>query len=155
VAALETAGAAAVDGDPGAGGVVEVSRRHPVAVAGLGDPRCRERSSDRAAASMPAAASEPAAGGGASCPTSRDTPPAERERERGCEAHLVEVARGWSTGYERDVFPTPRCRLRDPVAEAGDGVEVFLLRRRKNASFMGGAFVFPGGAAVPARTIRG
>ncbi len=30
--------------------------------------------------------------------------------------------------------------------DAGGGVEVFLLRRRKNASFMGGAFVFPGGA---------
>ncbi len=32
------------------------------------------------------------------------------------------------------------------AAEAGGGVEVFLLRRRKNASFMGGAYVFPGGA---------
>ncbi len=29
------------------------------------------------------------------------------------------------------------------------GFEVFLLRRRKSASFMGGAFVFPGGAADP------
>jgi 8-oxo-dGTP pyrophosphatase MutT (NUDIX family) len=32
------------------------------------------------------------------------------------------------------------------------GVEVFLLRRRKAASFMGGAFVFPGGAADPGET---
>lgn len=32
---------------------------------------------------------------------------------------------------------------------AEPGFEVFLLRRRKNASFMGGAFVFPGGAADP------
>jgi 8-oxo-dGTP pyrophosphatase MutT (NUDIX family) len=31
-------------------------------------------------------------------------------------------------------------------------VEVFLLRRRKAASFMGGAFVFPGGAADPGET---
>lgn len=31
----------------------------------------------------------------------------------------------------------------------GFGYEVFLLRRRKAASFMGGAFVFPGGAADP------
>ncbi len=31
-----------------------------------------------------------------------------------------------------------------PGAEAG--VEVFLLRRRKSATFMGGAYVFPGGA---------
>lgn len=30
---------------------------------------------------------------------------------------------------------------------AGLGFEVFLLRRRKTASFMGGAFVFPGGVA--------
>jgi 8-oxo-dGTP pyrophosphatase MutT (NUDIX family) len=30
--------------------------------------------------------------------------------------------------------------------QGASGVEVFLLRRRKNASFMGGAFVFPGGA---------
>lgn len=35
--------------------------------------------------------------------------------------------------------------LRDGAA----GFEVFLLRRRKNASFMGGAFVFPGGAVDP------
>lgn len=32
---------------------------------------------------------------------------------------------------------------------AADGFEVFLLRRRRSASFMGGAFVFPGGAADP------
>jgi 8-oxo-dGTP pyrophosphatase MutT (NUDIX family) len=32
------------------------------------------------------------------------------------------------------------------VRQGESGVEVFLLRRRKNASFMGGAFVFPGGA---------
>jgi 8-oxo-dGTP pyrophosphatase MutT (NUDIX family) len=32
------------------------------------------------------------------------------------------------------------------VRQGEGGVEVFLLRRRKNASFMGGAFVFPGGA---------
>lgn len=30
---------------------------------------------------------------------------------------------------------------------ADDDIEVFLLRRRKNASFMSGAFVFPGGIA--------
>jgi 8-oxo-dGTP pyrophosphatase MutT (NUDIX family) len=35
------------------------------------------------------------------------------------------------------------------ASAARDGVEVFLLRRRKAASFMGGAFVFPGGAADP------
>lgn len=51
---------------------------------------------------------------------------------------------------QRGVFPTPRdaasvILVRDGAA----GVEVFLLRRRKNASFMGGAFVFPGGAADP------
>lgn len=32
------------------------------------------------------------------------------------------------------------------VRPAAQGFEVFLLRRRRNASFMGGAFVFPGGA---------
>mgnify|MGYP002379523945 FL=1 len=32
------------------------------------------------------------------------------------------------------------------VRTGAKGPEVFLLRRRKNASFMGGAFVFPGGA---------
>lgn len=32
------------------------------------------------------------------------------------------------------------------IRPAAEGVEVFFLRRRKNASFMGGAFVFPGGA---------
>ena len=36
-------------------------------------------------------------------------------------------------------------------APAG-GFEVFLLRRRKAASFMGGAFVFPGGAVDPGET---
>jgi 8-oxo-dGTP pyrophosphatase MutT (NUDIX family) len=34
-----------------------------------------------------------------------------------------------------------------PTPSAPGGYEVFLLRRRKNASFMSGAFVFPGGAA--------
>jgi 8-oxo-dGTP pyrophosphatase MutT (NUDIX family) len=38
------------------------------------------------------------------------------------------------------------------VRPGADGVEVFLLRRRKAASFMGGAFVFPGGAADAGET---
>ena len=51
------------------------------------------------------------------------------------------------------MFPTPRdaatvILVRPAVA----GVEVFLLRRRKAASFMGGAFVFPGGGADPGET---
>lgn len=33
------------------------------------------------------------------------------------------------------------------LRQADAGYEVFLLRRRRGASFMGGAFVFPGGAA--------
>lgn len=52
------------------------------------------------------------------------------------------------------MFPTPReaatVILVRPAAPAG--VEVFLLRRRKAASFMGGAFVFPGGGADPGET---
>ena len=48
------------------------------------------------------------------------------------------------------VFPTPRDAATVILIRPGaDGVEVFLLRRRKAASFMGGAFVFPGGAADP------
>jgi 8-oxo-dGTP pyrophosphatase MutT (NUDIX family) len=39
-------------------------------------------------------------------------------------------------------------------AAGGDGFEVFLLRRRKGASFMSGAFVFPGGAAEPGEDLR-
>ncbi len=35
------------------------------------------------------------------------------------------------------------------IRPAGDDVEVFLLRRRKGASFMSGSFVFPGGIAEP------
>ena len=35
------------------------------------------------------------------------------------------------------------------VRPAGEDVEVFLLRRRKGASFMSGSFVFPGGIAEP------
>jgi len=51
----------------------------------------------------------------------------------------------------RCVSTTPRdaatvILLREAPA-GGGGFEVFLLRRRKNASFMSGAFVFPGGAA--------
>lgn len=38
------------------------------------------------------------------------------------------------------------------LRDDGRGPEVFLLRRRRNASFMGGAFVFPGGAADPGET---
>ena len=37
-------------------------------------------------------------------------------------------------------------------AVGGSGYEVFLVRRRKGASFMGGAFVFPGGAADEGET---
>ncbi len=52
--------------------------------------------------------------------------------------------------YEGEVDPvTPRDAatviLLRPAAVSG--YEVFLLRRRRGASFMGGAFVFPGGAA--------
>jgi 8-oxo-dGTP pyrophosphatase MutT (NUDIX family) len=45
------------------------------------------------------------------------------------------------------VYPTPRDAATVILLRpAAAGFEVFLLRRRKNASFMGGAFVFPGGA---------
>ena len=48
------------------------------------------------------------------------------------------------------MFATPRdAATVILVRPAASGVEVFLLRRRKAASFMGGAFVFPGGAADP------
>lgn len=62
--------------------------------------------------------------------------------------HVPGAARPW---YVHSVsFPAPRdaasvILLRDGAR----GPEVFLLRRRRNASFMGGAFVFPGGAADP------
>lgn len=39
-------------------------------------------------------------------------------------------------------------------AEAAPGFEVFLLRRRKGASFMASAFVFPGGGAEPGEDAR-
>lgn len=55
------------------------------------------------------------------------------------------------------MFPTPRDAASVVLIRAaagGAGVEVFLLRRRKNASFMGGAFVFPGGAAEPGEDLR-
>ena len=48
------------------------------------------------------------------------------------------------------MYPTPRDAASVILLRpAAAGFEVFLLRRRKNASFMGGAFVFPGGAADP------
>ncbi len=48
------------------------------------------------------------------------------------------------------MYPTPRDAATVILLRpAATGFEVFLLRRRKNASFMGGAFVFPGGAADP------
>ena len=48
------------------------------------------------------------------------------------------------------VYPTPRDAATVILLRpAAAGFEVFLLRRRKTASFMGGAFVFPGGAADP------
>jgi 8-oxo-dGTP pyrophosphatase MutT (NUDIX family) len=51
------------------------------------------------------------------------------------------------------VYATPRdAATVILVRPAGAGFEVFLLRRRKNASFMSGAFVFPGGAADPGET---
>jgi len=54
------------------------------------------------------------------------------------------------TRYKRLVFTTPRdAATVILIRPAGAGVEIFLLRRRKAASFMGGAFVFPGGAADP------
>lgn len=40
------------------------------------------------------------------------------------------------------------------LRRAASGYEVFLLRRRKGASFMGGAFVFPGGGAEPGEDAR-
>jgi 8-oxo-dGTP pyrophosphatase MutT (NUDIX family) len=39
-------------------------------------------------------------------------------------------------------------------AAGGAGFEVFLVRRRKGASFMASAFVFPGGAAEPGEDAR-
>jgi 8-oxo-dGTP pyrophosphatase MutT (NUDIX family) len=39
--------------------------------------------------------------------------------------------------------------LRPTERAGGQGYQVFLLRRRKNASFMSGTFVFPGGGADP------
>ncbi len=56
---------------------------------------------------------------------------------------------GADGGIPGGVFPTPRdaatvILLRDAALR---GLEVFLLRRRKSVAFMGGAFVFPGGAA--------
>jgi 8-oxo-dGTP pyrophosphatase MutT (NUDIX family) len=51
------------------------------------------------------------------------------------------------------VFATPRDAATVILVRPGAaGVEVFLLRRRKSSSFMGGAFVFPGGAADPGET---
>lgn len=51
------------------------------------------------------------------------------------------------------MFATPRdAATVILVRPAAAGVHVFLLRRRKAASFMGGAFVFPGGAADPGET---
>lgn len=52
----------------------------------------------------------------------------------------------------RAVFPAPRdaatvILLREAPRDENCAFEVFLLRRRKTASFMGGSFVFPGGAA--------
>lgn len=48
------------------------------------------------------------------------------------------------------MFPAPRDAASVILLRDGaDGPEVFLLRRRKSASFMGGAYVFPGGAADP------
>lgn len=58
------------------------------------------------------------------------------------------VARGRGAGYERSVTPRDAATV-ILLRPGGAGFEVFLLRRRKNASFMGGAFVFPGGAADP------
>ena len=40
------------------------------------------------------------------------------------------------------------------LRRAGDAFEVFLLRRRKGASFMANAFVFPGGGAEPGEDAR-
>jgi 8-oxo-dGTP pyrophosphatase MutT (NUDIX family) len=33
------------------------------------------------------------------------------------------------------------------VRDGNDGLEVFMLRRNLNSDFVGGAYVFPGGAA--------
>jgi 8-oxo-dGTP pyrophosphatase MutT (NUDIX family) len=44
--------------------------------------------------------------------------------------------------------------LRRARTADGGGFEVFLLRRRKGASFMASAFVFPGGAAEPTEDAR-
>jgi 8-oxo-dGTP pyrophosphatase MutT (NUDIX family) len=49
-----------------------------------------------------------------------------------------------------ETFPTPRDAATVILLRSrGAAYEVFLLRRRKGSSFMGGAFVFPGGAAEP------
>ncbi|MEZ4398901.1 MAG: NUDIX hydrolase [Kofleriaceae bacterium] len=48
------------------------------------------------------------------------------------------------------MFATPRDAASVILARpVGARFEVFLLRRRRSASFMGGAYVFPGGAADP------
>jgi len=39
-------------------------------------------------------------------------------------------------------------------AASGAGLEVFLLRRHRSASFMASAYVFPGGAAEPGEDAR-
>ncbi|MHB1447445.1 MAG: NUDIX hydrolase, partial [Acidimicrobiales bacterium] len=36
------------------------------------------------------------------------------------------------------------------VRDGADGTEVFMLRRNLNSDFVGGAYVFPGGAVDPA-----
>ncbi len=50
-----------------------------------------------------------------------------------------------------EAFPTPRDAATVILVRPRDAAyEVFLLRRRRGSSFMGGAYVFPGGAAEPA-----
>src|SRR3954449_5017694 len=39
--------------------------------------------------------------------------------------------------------------VRDAAPAAGGGMEVFMLRRNLNSDFVGGAYVFPGGAVDP------
>lgn len=52
-----------------------------------------------------------------------------------------------------EAFPTPRDAATVILLRPRDaGYEVFLLRRRRGSSFMGGAYVFPGGAAEPGDT---
>jgi len=49
-----------------------------------------------------------------------------------------------------ETFPTPRDAATVILLRPrGEAYEVFLLRRRRGSSFMGGAYVFPGGAAEP------